>query len=55
MSLELFHPATAARFRKIFAAPTEAQAAAWSVIRAGRPTLIAASRVLITPLELLLV
>ncbi len=42
MSLELFHPATAAWFRKTFAAPTEAQAAAWPAIRAGRPTLIAA-------------
>ncbi|MDE2090617.1 MAG: DEAD/DEAH box helicase, partial [Gammaproteobacteria bacterium] len=42
MSLEIFHPATAAWFRKTFPAPTEAQAAAWPAIRAGRPTLIAA-------------
>ena len=43
MSLEsLFHPATAGWFRKTFAAPTEAQAAAWPAIRTGRPTLIAA-------------
>jgi len=42
MSLHIFHPATAAWFRKTFAAPTEAQAAAWPAIRAGRPTLIAA-------------
>jgi ATP-dependent helicase Lhr and Lhr-like helicase len=42
MSLKTFHPATAAWFRKTFPAPTEAQAAAWPAIRAGRPTLIAA-------------
>jgi len=42
MAWHIFHPATAAWFRKTFAAPTEAQAAAWPAIRAGRPTLIAA-------------
>lgn len=42
MSLEHFHPATAAWFRRTFAAPTEAQAQAWPAIRAGRHTLIAA-------------
>ena len=42
MSLENFHPATAAWFRSAFAAPTEAQRAAWPAIRAGRHTLIAA-------------
>ncbi|MGB9429215.1 MAG: DEAD/DEAH box helicase, partial [Gammaproteobacteria bacterium] len=42
MSLENFHPATAAWFRRSFAAPTEAQRAAWPAIRAGRHTLIAA-------------
>ena len=42
MSLEQFHPATAAWFRKAFADPTGAQQAAWPAIRAGRHTLIAA-------------
>ncbi|MDE2460137.1 MAG: DEAD/DEAH box helicase, partial [Gammaproteobacteria bacterium] len=42
MSLENFHPATAAWFRQSFAAPTEAQMDAWPAIRAGRHTLIAA-------------
>ncbi|MHB8405911.1 MAG: DEAD/DEAH box helicase, partial [Gammaproteobacteria bacterium] len=42
MTLEYFHPATVAWFRKTFATPTEAQRAAWPAIRAGRPTLIAA-------------
>jgi len=42
MALHIFHPATAAWFHKNFAAPTEAQAAAWPAIRAGRPSLIAA-------------
>ena len=42
MSLEQFHPATAAWFRKAFDAPTGAQGAAWPAIRAGRHTLIAA-------------
>ena len=42
MSLESFHPATAAWFRHTFAAPTEAQNEAWPAIRAGRHTLIAA-------------
>lgn len=42
MALEYFHPATVAWFRKTFAAPTEAQDAAWPAIRADRPTLIAA-------------
>ncbi len=39
---ELFHPATAAWFRRSFAAPTAAQAQAWPAIRAGEHTLIAA-------------
>ncbi|HEX6793306.1 MAG TPA: DEAD/DEAH box helicase [Casimicrobiaceae bacterium] len=38
----LFHPAVAAWFGKSFAAPTEAQARAWSEIAAGRDALIAA-------------
>jgi ATP-dependent Lhr-like helicase len=42
MGLSDFHPATAAWFRSTFAAPTEAQRAAWPAIRAGRHTLIAA-------------
>ncbi len=42
MSLERFHPATAAWFRQSFAAPTEAQAQAWAAIGAGKHTLIAA-------------
>ncbi|MDE1887941.1 MAG: DEAD/DEAH box helicase, partial [Gammaproteobacteria bacterium] len=42
MSLENFHPATAAWFRQSFAAPTEAQMDAWPAIRAGQHTLIAA-------------
>ena len=42
MALEHFHPATATWFRKTFAVPTDAQAAAWPAIRAGRHTLIAA-------------
>ena len=42
MALEHFHPATAAWFRKTFAVPTDAQAAAWPAIRAARHTLIAA-------------
>jgi ATP-dependent Lhr-like helicase len=37
-----FHPAVAAWFDRSFAAPTAAQAEAWSVIQAGRHTLIAA-------------
>ncbi len=38
----LFHPAVTAWFDRSFAAPTAAQAEAWSAIRAGRHTLIAA-------------
>ncbi|WP_232833326.1 DEAD/DEAH box helicase [Paraburkholderia kururiensis] len=37
-----FHPAVAGWFRKRFAAPTAAQAAAWPLIRSGRSTLVAA-------------
>src|SRR4051812_8820306 len=38
----LFHPAVAAWFKRSFAAPTEAQQAAWPAIRDGRHVLIAA-------------
>ncbi|MGN6705016.1 MAG: DEAD/DEAH box helicase [Rhodanobacter sp.] len=41
-ALEAFHPAVTAWFRRSFAAPTAAQAAAWPSIRAGRHTLVAA-------------
>jgi ATP-dependent Lhr-like helicase len=37
-----FHPAVARWFGRAFAAPTEAQRAAWPQIRAGRNTLVAA-------------
>jgi len=37
-----FHPAVARWFGRAFAAPTEAQLAAWPQIRAGRHTLVAA-------------
>ncbi|WP_241024409.1 DEAD/DEAH box helicase [Burkholderia sp. Ac-20365] len=37
-----FHPAVAGWFRKTFPAPTDAQAAAWPLIRSGRHTLVAA-------------
>lgn len=37
-----FHPAVASWFLQRFAAPTEAQAAAWPQIRRGRSTLVAA-------------
>src|SRR5438128_4116492 len=37
-----FHPAVARWFGRAFPAPTEAQAAAWPQIRAGRHTLVAA-------------
>ena len=40
--LDDFHPAVAAWFRRAFAAPTAAQAAAWPSIRAGNHTLVAA-------------
>jgi len=40
--LEPFHPAVQTWFRQTFAVPTEAQAAAWPHIRAGRHTLVAA-------------
>ncbi|HEX7964908.1 MAG TPA: DEAD/DEAH box helicase [Gammaproteobacteria bacterium] len=42
MSLDRFHPATAAWFRQTFPAPTGAQAQAWAAIGAGKHTLIAA-------------
>lgn len=42
VSLEAFHPAVSGWFSRSFAAPTEAQAAAWPAIRAGRDTLVAA-------------
>src|SRR5438874_1402702 len=38
----LFHPAVARWFKKSFAAPTEAQKAAWPAIKEGRHVLIAA-------------
>ncbi|WP_205971433.1 DEAD/DEAH box helicase [Paraburkholderia sp. Tr-20389] len=41
-ALDAFHPAVAGWFRKTFAAPTDAQAAAWPLIRGGRHTLVAA-------------
>jgi ATP-dependent Lhr-like helicase len=41
-ALDDFHPAVASWFRKTFAAPTDAQLAAWPSIRSGRPTLVAA-------------
>jgi ATP-dependent helicase Lhr and Lhr-like helicase len=37
-----FHPVVAGWFSKTFPAPTDAQAAAWPLIRDGRPTLVAA-------------
>ncbi|MBT2302755.1 DEAD/DEAH box helicase [Variovorax paradoxus] len=42
VSLNAFHPAVSGWFSRSFAAPTEAQAAAWPAIRAGRHTLVAA-------------
>ena len=41
-ALAAFHPAIAAWFARSFAAPTEAQLAAWPAIRSGRDTLVAA-------------
>jgi ATP-dependent Lhr-like helicase len=41
-ALDDFHPAVAGWFLKTFAAPTDAQAAAWPQIRRGRSTLVAA-------------
>ncbi|MGF6572569.1 ATP-dependent Lhr-like helicase [Paraburkholderia sp. GAS333] len=41
-ALDGFHPAVADWFMKTFPAPTDAQAAAWPQIRAGRSTLVAA-------------
>ncbi|WP_415119434.1 DEAD/DEAH box helicase [Paraburkholderia sp.] len=41
-ALDGFHPAVAGWFLKTFAAPTDAQAAAWPPIRGGRSTLVAA-------------
>ncbi|MGT2473843.1 Lhr family helicase [Paraburkholderia terrae] len=40
--LDEFHPAVAGWFQKTFAAPTDAQVAAWPLIRKGRHTLVAA-------------
>ncbi|WP_118184057.1 DEAD/DEAH box helicase [Paraburkholderia phosphatilytica] len=40
--LAAFHPAVAGWFRRAFASPTRAQAAAWPSIRSGRSTLVAA-------------
>ncbi|WP_186142834.1 DEAD/DEAH box helicase [Burkholderia gladioli] len=40
--LDAFHPAVAGWFARSFAAPTEAQARAWPLIKAGRSTLVAA-------------
>jgi len=40
--LAAFHPAVAGWFQKTFPAPTDAQAAAWPLIRSGRHTLVAA-------------
>jgi ATP-dependent Lhr-like helicase len=40
--LAAFHPAVAGWFRKTFPAPTDAQAAAWPLIRSGKHTLVAA-------------
>ncbi|MBT2322354.1 DEAD/DEAH box helicase [Variovorax paradoxus] len=42
LTLEDFHPAVAGWFSRAFAAPTEAQKAAWPAIRAGRHALVAA-------------
>ena len=42
MPLQDFHPAIGNWFRQTFPAPTQAQAAAWPAIRAGRHTLVAA-------------
>ncbi len=42
MPLARFHPAVAAWFAQSFAAPTQAQQAAWPAIQAGRSTLVAA-------------
>jgi ATP-dependent Lhr-like helicase len=42
MPLQDFHPAVAAWFADAFPGPTEAQAAAWPLIRAGRHVLVAA-------------
>ncbi|CAE6724780.1 DEAD/DEAH box helicase [Paraburkholderia haematera] len=41
-ALNDFHPAVAGWFLKTFAAPTDAQTAAWPQIRSGRSTLVAA-------------
>jgi ATP-dependent Lhr-like helicase len=40
--LDDFHPAVASWFLKTFPAPTDAQTAAWPLIRSGRSTLVAA-------------
>src|SRR5688572_13405199 len=41
-ALTSFHPVIQAWFRRRFAAPTDAQAAGWPLIQAGRDVLIAA-------------
>ena len=41
-SLQSFHPAVAAWFRRSFGSPTPAQALAWPAIQAGRDVLVAA-------------
>ena len=41
-ALDAFHPAVAAWFQGAFAAPTDAQRAAWPAILRGRSTLVAA-------------
>ena len=40
--LDGFHPAVANWFSRLFAAPTEAQARAWPLLKARRSTLVAA-------------
>src|SRR6195952_3631274 len=40
--LDGFHPAVASWFNRHFATPTEAQARAWPLLKAGRSTLVAA-------------
>ena len=42
MTTDAFHPAVARWFDGAFPGPTEAQAAAWPAIMAGRNTLVAA-------------
>ncbi len=40
--LDGFHPVVTSWFNRHFAAPTEAQARAWPLLKAGRSTLVAA-------------